>query len=436
MADMFRVRGWLKVSSSLLAAFSLLSGFLTWHFWKQLEFEIDESRFLMAAAVTGALLVGTVVVFLFYLASLWTTTPGRSFSDRFDEMPWWTLAVVVIALLIGASGFFIHNYQDEAESEFELLREGRLEILQDRLRDRPALLARTDRQGLSLVQAAYRQGNADAVRLLLEMGCPAENLAPEGRSPVIESLRSLAMLEVLLANGLNPSVNDAEGTPAVYLAAQLRLDEAVNLLVKFGADVDARSRIARTALMACIESGQLEGAAQLLDMGASVNAFDQRGDTALHLAVRRRSLEGVRLLLEAGADPAVFNFIHMTPLHLAAEGGYAELIEPLAGYTDSADLSDAAGHTPFDLALAHRQYEAAEVLLACGADLNRAEADGVTLLHHAVDSRDYTAARFLIRAGADAHRADRAGRTVLGICREKGLQGLVELIETAGREEE
>lgn len=430
MADIFIVRERLKFTTKLMVALTLLCGLATWYFWKQLEFETDQSRFLFSAVLTGASALGTLGVVLFYLTAQLVVNPSRGMTDRIDTIPWWVVRILLMLAVIGVSGYFIYRYSDHAESEFDLLQAADFQTLEERLQARPELLTETNDDEWTLLQAAYRNNQPEAVELLLSLNSPAENLDPSGRNPVIASLDNLPMLTVLLNGGFDPEVYDPDGVPALHLAAALGSTQVVAQLLRSGAEVDARDRLYRTALMREVELGDVSMAESLINYGADVNAFDQRGDTALHIAVRRKNIEGLRLLVDHGADGGVFNFIHLTPLHLAAQGGYTHMVGTLAEHLDSVDLVDEVGRTPLEKALENRQYKAAEVLLAHGADLNRIESDGSTLLHRMVNTRDYGTARFLIRAGAQTDIPDRDGRTVRSICEAKELQGLVDFIES------
>lgn len=429
MADIFIVKLRVRFAAMLSLVLTLLGGLATWHFRNQVEFEPDNSKFLLSAVVTGAFAVVTVGLFLFYLVAQFVVNPSRKVADRIDSVPWWILKVLLVVLVIGAAGYFVVRYRNFAEDEFTLLRKGKLDALQTRMEARPVLLEQKGAGGLTLTQVAYQEGHPDALRLLIGLGAQTAGLDPSGGSPVIASMLNLPMLSTLLDCGLDPSSKDADGTPAIHYAVRMPTTEVLEMLIDAGADADGRNGIYRTALMQCIETDNYPMAEILIKKGADLDAFDQRGDTALHIAVRRRSEVGINLLIENKADAAVFNFIHMTPLHIAAQAGQDNLVQLLAGYLENIDLVDEIDTTPFELALTNRKYDTATLLVESGADVNRVMVDGKTLMHHSIDRKEYAITRFLLRAGADANIPDKEGRTVLDLCKTKELQGLVEMIE-------
>jgi ankyrin repeat protein len=429
MADLFIVKERLKISLIIMLVAMGLSALAAWHFWNQIEIEADRSPFLLAVIITVAFGVGILGLLLFYLSANRVVNPSHSLTDRIDRIPWWIIKVVLIVGVIGGAGFFIARNSEHAESEFELIRMGNLDALELRIEEKPSVLRMRDaKSGRTLLQYAFSGNYPDAVKMLIENGAPVVELTTEVRNPVIASLGNLPMLGTLMDCALNPELPDTEGVPPIHHAVAMDSVEAVEVLLKGQADVDARDRLFRTPLMRAVEKDNVPMAGNLIEFGSDVNAFDQRGDTALHLAVRRRNPEMINLLLEHGSDPKIFNFTHLTALHIAALAGQDELVQIFMEDPDLIGLCDDGDRTPLDAAIQSRAYDTATLLLENGADLNRRRLAGNTLLHQAVESKDYRTARFLIHAGADVSIPNSGGRTALDLIRNKQLQGLEELI--------
>lgn len=75
------------------------------------------------------------------------------------------------------------------------------------------------------------------------------------------------------------------------------------LLLQKGADPNLRDQEGNTALMAAVNSGNVEVIPLLLKVKANINQGNVSGETPLIRAVQRRDLQLVRTLLTAGADP-------------------------------------------------------------------------------------------------------------------------------------
>jgi ankyrin repeat protein len=141
----------------------------------------------------------------------------------------------------------------------------------------------------------------------------------------------------------------------------------------------------------------------LLRQKADVNAPQVDGTTALHWAVRLDDLDTADLLIRAGAKVGAANRDGVTPLQLAALNGNAAMIEKLvkAGADPNAPLS-ASGDTALMLAARTGTTDAIKVLLETGANVNAKESwGGTTPLMFAVAERHPAAVRMLLERGAD-----------------------------------
>ena len=98
-------------------------------------------------------------------------------------------------------------------------------------------------------------------------------------------------------------VNDADGsgwTPLMYAAGGYNTGSVIGLLLKSGADVNAKGLHGETPLMFAALMGV--AADELLDAGADVNAKGDEGSTALMLLAQSGDAEDLKELLKAGAD--------------------------------------------------------------------------------------------------------------------------------------
>jgi ankyrin repeat protein len=94
--------------------------------------------------------------------------------------------------------------------------------------------------------------------------------------------------------------------------------ETAQLLIDYGADVNALCIKGTNALHVCAAYGSYSLMEQLIMRGGDLAQSDNIGETPLHKAALRGELEIVRLLLRHGADPSVKSTFGYTPARLAA----------------------------------------------------------------------------------------------------------------------
>jgi len=165
----------------------------------------------------------------------------------------------------------------------------------------------------------------------------------------------------------------------------------------------ATARAASSPMADAAMKQNREAVRLLLRQKADVNAPQVDGTTALHWAVRLDDLDTADLLIRAGARVGVVNRDGVTPLQLAALNGNAAMIEKLikAGADPNAPLS-ASGDTALMLAARTGTTDAIKVLLETGANVNAKETwGGTTPLMSAAAERHPAAVRMLIDRGAD-----------------------------------
>jgi len=187
-------------------------------------------------------------------------------------------------------------------------------------------------------------------------------------------------VERLLAAGANAKQLGPNGETMVMFAARNGNPEIIKLLVKAGADVNAKEKV--------------------------------RGTTALMWAAEQRHPEAVKMLLELGADPAQIGYGEMTALHAAAGARGKSFLRILLDSGVSPDLQDGRTQAPvLAQALMTGNRDAVQLLLAHRANPNLADRSGDTPLHVAAQISDYASLLALLQAGADPTIRNRAGKT-------------------------
>jgi ankyrin repeat protein len=174
--------------------------------------------------------------------------------------------------------------------------------------NRAVASARNETGVSALMQARY-EGRHEIVQVLREAAGDLDvfEAATLGNVP---QLRKLLAADPALAHTLS-----ADGFTALHLASFFGQPEAAEELIRQGADPNA---VAKNSMkVAVINSAAASGRADLVKLilraGANPNARQQLGYTALHSAAAHDNVEMAQALLEAGADPSLKSDDGQTP---------------------------------------------------------------------------------------------------------------------------
>jgi len=131
-----------------------------------------------------------------------------------------------------------------------------------------------------------------------------------------------AFLQAFLVEKLDVDARDKEGWTALHLACLRGPVDNVYLLVKAGADINARTggRASLPLSLAC-GCGYADIAQFLIKKGADVNMGDADGWTPLHWACQQGRVDTAEVLLSAGADVDARSNTGETPLDMVIKFG-------------------------------------------------------------------------------------------------------------------
>lgn len=258
------------------------------------------------------------------------------------------------------------------------------------------------------------RGEVEALSRALADGGGADPRLPVSRATPLH-LAALAdreeAIRLLLRHGAAIEARDIAGeTPLHWAASGLSLN-AMKVLISLGADVGARDRMGRTALHQVFTAPSADSTlldeviGLLVAAGIDVNARDHEGVTSLDRAILVGNHYGMAPLLRRGAAVTGRDGAGWTPLHHAVLYGRTEIVALLLMHGSDPGAILPGGETPLHLA---PSVDVADLLIGYGASPDARDARRRTPLHTA--KRPEIAAR-LIAAGADIHARDAEGET-------------------------
>lgn len=158
--------------------------------------------------------------------------------------------------------------------------------------------------------------------------------------------------------------------------------------------------------------GSVETIKLLLKKGADLNAKDNDGWHPLQLAAKRGDVEIVRLLLENGAKVNATNDYGATALESAAYRGYVDIVKLLVENGANVNAKDKYKLTPLMLAAENGNTNAIKLLLKNGADINAEDWMGQNALDDARQKKNEAIVQLLRKAGATESSATKQDEAI------------------------
>jgi ankyrin repeat protein len=222
----------------------------------------------------------------------------------------------------------------------------------------------------------------------------------------------------LVRAGADASKPNRYGVTPMQLASANGNAEMIALLLEAGADPNVVDRQGETALMSASRVGSVDAVKTLVDHGAKVETRDPAfQQTALMIAVRENHPAVVKLLVERGAQVNVQTRTGDAPQWILPNSvpGFGHGIGIVrGGLPDRGSRYLIPGAmTPLLYAARDGRIESVKILLAAGAEIDHADANNVTPLLMAITNNHVDMARALIDQGANVKAVDWYGRTPL-----------------------
>ncbi|ORX49035.1 ankyrin [Piromyces finnis] len=220
---------------------------------------------------------------------------------------------------------------------------------------------------------------------------------------------------------------DVKRNTALMYACQTGLFDAVQYLIKHGADPNRSNGCDETGLIMATRSGFLNVIEYLINCGININKRNKNGETALIIACKLGYIDIVKYLICHGVDTTISDFYCKLPLTYALKTKNKEIVESLLSIKETLKKDIINFETLKNqkvllmYACKYNFKNVVEELIQHHADINKRNKKGETALNYACKYGNLDIVQYLIEQGANINNITNSGETILmyGILSEK-----------------
>lgn len=207
-------------------------------------------------------------------------------------------------------------------------------------------------------------------------------------------------LEEILKNGETTQQYNEKGLTPLWLAIFKNDTIAVNLLIRFNADI---------------------------------NYPEKKGMHPIMVGCMANSYESVKILLENGVDVNWKSEAsrNQQPIRFASVGGSLKLVKLLISYGADIESTPDDKGTPLLASLHAKKFEIAEYYFSVGANVNVVGRDGETVIHEAIKTGNPEMVRLAVKYKAPMDYRDPKGKTTLELAKQSGDRVILEIVKKA-----
>ena len=276
-------------------------------------------------------------------------------------------------------------------------------------------------RGQTALGFASADGQESFVKILLDAGADpniTDNIKDSSLHSAVSGYCSINTVKEIIDHGAHvDAVNDIGETP-LLIACSTAQEASVRLFLKFKADPNIANVDGYTSLHSAVAADCSKKTLQeIIDHGADMNAKDKRGRTALLHGCFLRHMDSVKVLLGAGADPSIADEEGFSCLHAAIDGRCSkDTLQALIDHGAHIDAQRKDGTNAFLRACSTGQSESVRLLLEAGAKVTTAKpgAYGNTCLHLAIQGKcNNEALQKIIEKGMNVNTQNNNGQSAL-----------------------
>ena len=228
------------------------------------------------------------------------------------------------------------------------------------LKERGADELAVDHKGLNALHSAVLARQTATVEWLLK-SFPSNEENELHMTPSKTNKSSIRSM--LVSSRSLRETSDRAGFRPLHLAARHGVADVLNILLRDGADLEAKCNRGGTPLHQAVISSHPQIIREMLAKGADLTAADASGLTPLHRAAASSEVDVVNILLSAGSDRSTYDNSGNMPIHLAVGKGHLAAVKVLSRDLPDLEVKTASGDSLLHIAVLMNHLQVVEYLL-------------------------------------------------------------------------
>lgn len=263
--------------------------------------------------------------------------------------------------------------------------------------------------------------------LTLAVGTETEEKIENEKITSAQSRRN-EMIELLLRYGADIDLCKANGVSPLYIACQEGHDDIVQLFLSNGANINKCTQNGASPLIIACQEGHERIVDTLVRNGANIQSYMEDGSNPLSIACQKGYTNTVNLLLNYGADANRSLKDGTSPLFTACQEGHDNIVRMLLNNKASTNLCKTNGESPLYVACRKGYKNIVDFLLESGANANKCMKNGASPLYIACQKGHDIIVQELLRKGANINKRAADGASPLVVACQYGHEKIINVL--------
>jgi ankyrin repeat protein len=262
------------------------------------------------------------------------------------------------------------DHTENYKELFDLLREKKYKLFEEKLNkiddDFIFDINIKDKQNNYFMTYAVSMNNIDIIKLLIKKGANVDISDKHNRSIILTAINYsfYEVIELLLAeNKNNVGINivdmkDNNFRIPLHHAIEIKNIEAINLLLKYGSNVNTVDKHGNNSLHIAVMSRSLEICEMIVKYITNIDSKRHNGESSIHISCNLQLEDITRLLIKNNININVCDYSHeITPVHYCVLLNEKNILNLLIDNNVDPNVQDIYGNTPLHYSIIENNFE-------------------------------------------------------------------------------